>query len=441
MKKETALEILKNRCLAEPYNFYLIDPLIEPNMLDAGNTATRVILECQRQYRASGLYSPQSVGVSLSDNTTIDSSMKDAEIDLQSAFDLYFQIHCTWVECHIAAGVESLAATGKTADEIQAKANEQRQFYGAIPRTVGGDGKDEFSAELIGALDGVVKEYPIQPHLEKMQKIHAYHEPGEYVVVQGLTGCGKTYYALNAAIHNAKRGAPFLVVNIENTPKNIYKRLWQMYAGIKFSRDMRGVDAGKAIESWEAVKKLPIHVINPGNKLSEILSAIRYHRQKYGIQAVAVDYVQLMSIPGYRGGRNYELGEISLQLRGLALSEGIPVIALAQLKQEISKTPSKRGGIFGTKDCANFAQDASSVFELFRPESLDEISCDEDGNEYPEKYADVTIYKGRDTGIARIKCRFDEVRGFYEQDLDFAGIGYSAPVFNGARTENEYLPF
>ena len=188
-----------------------------------------------------------------------------------------------------------------------------------------------------------------------------------------------------------------------------------MHSKCPFKADMRGTDAQMQhyLNAWEDVKKMPFKSFNPGTDLNSVLSTIRQDWNDRGIQFAAIDYGQLMNIPGYRGGRNYELGEISRALRSLALELQIPIMALAQTKQEVDKTATKRPGMYDVKDCSNFTQDATIVKALYRP-SYHQIEVDEKGVPYPENYADHFIAKGREVGIALIECRYNWIEGFHD---------------------------
>jgi len=146
-----------------------------------------------------------------------------------------------------------------------------------------------------------------------------------------------------------------------------------------------------------------------------------------------------VNIPGYRGTRNYELGEVSAEFRSLALELKIPVMVLAQLKQEVVRTASKRGGLYDIKDCANFAQDAEFVHILHRPnEHLNEGEV----SEFDDDYADVTNVKGRETGRLMATCKFNHVLGFYD-DQPFSAQFPASPALptSFSRTEHEDMPF
>lgn len=448
-KYKNALFTLSCRALAEPFNFYRIDGDFSPGMVAySGEQPAKILVECQSQFRKNGRYSPQTVLNSLPGIGGVEASVlhltsQDAEIDLPMAFDFFREILGQMVEVEIATLTRDWIHQNKTSEEIRVLGEKVRGERGLRARSTGSDGIPEFEAELMAALENKTFDFPVKPHLAKMRTLIPSYEPGDYIVVTALTGVGKTYYGLNTIYHNAINGVPCCCINLENTPKNIQKRIWQMHGREQFRRDLRGSDAQllERMRIWDEVKKMPFRSHNPGRNLPAILSTIRRDWNERGIQFAMVDYAQLISVPEYRGNRNYELGEVSAAFRTLALELEIPIMVLAQLKQEVVKYPTKRGGLYDIKDCANFAQDATCVHSLHRPN----VFLDEDQtSEFADDYADVMNVKGRETGKAFAKCKFDPVRGFYDDD-EFTQFPATPPPFSpalpGGTGRNEDLPF
>ncbi len=451
---DRALETLTCRALGEPYNFYRIDAEIHQAMFGQG-VFGKLLQECREQFRKSNRYNVFTVAAAtnLAPETVSEFSRRDSEIDLVYAFEMFRDIYGQFVEIRIADFVSGWVGQNKTSEEIKIEAEKMRRELGVSPRATGSDGKEEFESELLAALDGKVFQYPVKPHLERMRRAVQHYEPGDYVIVAALSGVGKTYYALNTIYYNALQGVPCCCINLENTPKNIQKRMWQLHGGVKFRRDMRGSDeqGTEALRVWEEVKRMPFKSCNPGPTLPAILSTIRHEYNERGIQLVVIDYAQLINIPGYRGGRNYELGEISAAFRALSLELNIVVMVLAQLKQEVSRSGDRRGGLYDIKDCANFAQDATYVHSLYRP-FYHEVYENDQGIPYDENYADIRTVKGRETGKMEAQCVFDEIKGFQDNvdspaptATQFPATTYNQPAESAIRAardaEFEDMPF
>jgi len=439
---DNALETLACRCLAEPYNFYRVDADIHPAML--GETfAGKVIAACQEQFRHSGRYTAHMVAalVCVQTETLTAMAQRDAEMELPTAFDFFRDIYGQFVEAQIADYVAGWIIQGKTSEEIQVLAANFRREKGATARKTGSDGVSEFEAQLFAALEGKRFEYHVKPHLAKMRELTPDYAPGDYIVIAALSGIGKSYYGLNTIFYNALNGVKSCYINLEMSPDAVQKRLWQMSGGVRFQRDLRCSDeqTRQHIAAWERVKKMAVKSHNPGRSLPAILSTIRHEWSDKGIGLAVIDYAQLVNIPGYKGARNYELGEVSAEFRALALDLKIPIMVLAQLKQEVMKYGDRRGGLYDIKDCANFAQDATFVHILHRP---NEVLKEGEVSEYNDNDADVTNVKGRETGRAQAKCLFDPVRGFCDIDENIFPKQVSAALPYSERKEPDVdIPF
>jgi hypothetical protein len=429
---ETAFETLANRCLGEPYNFHRVAPMLHAGILQSDLQSSKIVAACMLQFSKSEGYSPQTIGLmcGLSASDAVERAQKDSEMGLADAMESFFLYHGQWAEIKIAKHAETWVMRGLSSEEIQTEYAKARKEYGLSSRLTSSDGKEAFEKRLLAAIDGIQFKYPVTPYLKSMRDIVPYYEPGDYIVIGALSGQGKTYDVLNQILHNSLNGVPSCYINLEMTPDNVQKRIWQMHTGAHFKSDLRGSDTQMRdyLQKWDEVKKMPFVSYNPGRSIESIVSTIRQDFYERGIQFAAVDYAQKMVSNAYRGARNYELGEISSELRSLALELQIPIYVPAQLKQEVAKTHDKRGGMYDIKDCADFTQDATMVQIIYRPGYFDitHYETESGGQEiYPEGYADKFIAKGREIGTGLAKCRFDHIRGFYDEQMN-------APVFNSS---------
>ena len=447
---ETSFETLANRCLGEPYNFHRVAPMLHAGVLQSDLISAKIIAACLLQFSKGDGYSPQSIGlmVGLGASQTIEMGQRDAEMDLTDAMESFLLYHGQWAEIKIAKYAETWVMRGLSSEEIQTEYTKARKEFGLSARLTSSDGKEEFEKRLLAAIDGIQYTYPVTPYLKSMRDIVPYYEPGDYIIVAALSGQGKTYDALNQIYHNSLSKVPSCYINLEMTPANVQKRIWQMHTNEMFRPDLGGSDTQMQhyMKSWDDVKKFPFVSYNPGRSIEAIVSTIRQDFYERGIQFAAVDYAQKIVSNTYRGARNYELSEISSELRSLALELQIPIYALAQMKQEVSKTHDKRGGMYDIKDCADFTQDATMVQCLYRPGyfEITHYETEIGGQEiYPDGYADKFIAKGREIGTGLARCRFDHIRGFHDSENSIQAPNYGPPVdFTEARPSlDEKTPF
>lgn len=424
-----AKEVLVSRMAAEPYNMTQVAGLLHDQMFLSDD---RLAAACRTLYAKRQAYSAYTLSVESGLPIELVQQMcgKYPDTTLPEAFAHFENAFGQYVEFEIGQNIQAWIRTGKTSEEIRIEADKYRRHKGILKGLAAEDGRAEFERDLIKSLRGEVIEYPVKTPLAAMRKFLPQFEPTEYVVVAGRTGMGKSYFALNCLYQCAVDGVPAAYINLENAPKDVQKRLWQMRSGMKFDRDMsRRNDSETRIihDSWEWVKSCSVKVLNTGNNLQRIANAVRQDYLERGTQLFVIDYLQLMRDGSARRQRLDELAEISATMRGLALDLKIVVMGMAQANREAEKSSNKRPKLSDLRGSGDFEQDATTVMLLYRP-SYYELGTDEDGNPYPENYADIHIAKGRNTGPALIKCAFDEVRGFYDP-TDNVFPGPSAPLY------------
>lgn len=418
---DTATRLLASAALSQPYSFFQIAGQLRPQMLESaghGDKWGRVLAECQAQHHRHGQYTARSVGTALGVDLAAE-ALDGADMELRFAFDLFFEQWGKVTEVRVHDSYYRWFSEGRTSEEISVLSHQLRRDAGLFREGMESDGEAEFEREMMESFDGRIQAPTVTPPILSLRRLIRGYKPGDYIVVAALSGVGKSFYALNHIARLAFQNTPCTYVNLENIPKDVRQIVFQMWTGEEYSLEANtrmSIEQMSALrEKWWALKKLPYRSVNPGRSLPAVLSFIRQERQERGIQFAVVDYAQLISIPGYKGPRNYELAEVSASLRCLALELSIPIMVMAQMKQEVWLRADKRGSMYDIRDCANFAQDATHVQLLYRP-SYFKIETDENGQPYPPHYADIHNAKGRSTGTAIADCSFSHVRGFFDPE-------------------------
>lgn len=196
----------------------------------------------------------------------------------------------------------------------------------------------------------------------------------DLVIIAGRPAMGKTAIATGLARGLAAQGLPVGFFSMEMACEQIGLRLMSEAARIAGSRVLRGSisesEFGLLVDASKTVGQLPILIDPTGGLTIEQLSArARRMRRGQNIQALVVDYIQLMQ-GGAKKGQNRvnEITEITMGLKALAKDLDIPVIALSQLSRQVETRDDKRPRLADLRESGSIEQDADAVMFVYREE-------------------------------------------------------------------------
>jgi replicative DNA helicase len=157
----------------------------------------------------------------------------------------------------------------------------------------------------------------------------------------------------------------------------------------------------------------------PAISVFELRAKLRRLSMKHDIQAVIIDYLQLMTGSGDSGSREQEVSQISRSLKAIAKELNVPVIALSQLNRSVEmRSGSKRPQLSDLRESGAIEQDADIVLFIHRPEKYG-IMHDEEGNS-TQGLAEIIVAKHRNGAIGDVVLRFrDKFAQFTDlEDID-----------------------
>ena len=183
---------------------------------------------------------------------------------------------------------------------------------------------------------------------------------GSLYIIGARPGCGKTTLAMNIANSMARSNRRVLYITLEMSVEQMTKIRMQIIGEIQ-SYNLHHANtkdvAEKIEKASQEIKKYPIdfnkafHLSIP--YISRLCSAKKY-------DAVFIDHLQLVA--NAFGKTQYErITDISGNLKGLALSQNIPVICLSQLNRQSADSAPK---LHDLRDSGAIEQDADAVLLL-----------------------------------------------------------------------------
>ncbi len=236
----------------------------------------------------------------------------------------------------------------------------------------------------------------------------------EMIVIAARPSMGKTALAMNIAEHIAlELKQPVAVFSLEMSSSQLVQRLLCSRARVNLGNIRNGFlserdfPALTAAASRLAESKIFIDD-TPGLSILELRAKSRRMKSQHKIQAIFIDYLQLLRSTSRRAqdNRQLEIAEISSGLKALAKELDIPIVVLAQL----NRNPESRGGeakgrprLSDLRESGTIEQDADVVGLLVREEYY---ADSEDEKKESEGKATLIIAKQRNGPVDDVPLTF-----------------------------------
>lgn len=207
-------------------------------------------------------------------------------------------------------------------------------------------------------------------------------QPGDTWVIASQTGQGKTSWAINCAIQQAKQGVKVALVSREMSAFENFTRIHSAVSGVPLWRIKPGMslDTWQQLSEWQDdVEGLPIWINCQTGNIHELRPQIREMVKNTGLQTLFVDYLQLMTCAGTGTATNraQEVAMVSRTLKEIAMENNIGVFVLSQFNRYADH--GERPEIHFLAESSGIEKDASLVLILQmknREEGAQEWDCE-----------------------------------------------------------------
>ena len=257
----------------------------------------------------------------------------------------------------------------------------------------------------------------------KLDRLTSGWQRSDLIIIAARPSMGKTAFALSMARNIAVEHArPIAFFSLEMSSLQLVNRLIVSETELPSDRIRNG-----RLEEYEwkqldykirSLVEAPIFIDDtPAISIFELRAKCRRLKVQHQIEAIFVDYLQLMTGTGdNKGSREQEVSNISRSLKSIAKELDIPVIALSQLNRSVElRSGNKRPQLSDLRESGAIEQDADLVIFIHRPEKYD-IYEDEQGNSLVG-LAEIILAKHRNGPIGDIQLKFkDESAKFVELD-------------------------
>jgi replicative DNA helicase len=204
----------------------------------------------------------------------------------------------------------------------------------------------------------------------KLDELTCGMHPGEMTILAARPSMGKTSILMNMAEYMAvEDGVPIAFFSLEMSAQQIAQRLLSSHAGYDMQKMRRGMvspdDWTQLQMAAGRLQEAPIYIDDsPALTITQMRAKARRLKSAYDIQAIFLDYLQLMSYSGRADSRQEQITEISRGIKALARELQVPVIAAAQLNRGPADRPTHRPRMSDLRESGSIEQDADLVMLL-----------------------------------------------------------------------------
>lgn len=200
---------------------------------------------------------------------------------------------------------------------------------------------------------------------------------GNLIVVAGRPSLGKTALATTILWHvGIGRNTPTAMFSLEMSREEMEQKLFTLETDIPYQRvishRLTPVEKRQLEHAREVIAAAPVEMLGPEKRDIEYLvaEAHRLH-DKMGLRLLMVDYLQLLGASKRHENRQQEVSYISRELKSLARSLDIPVIAVSQLNRQPEQRAHGEPTLADLRESGGIEQDADVVMMLFWPKDRD----------------------------------------------------------------------
>lgn len=192
-----------------------------------------------------------------------------------------------------------------------------------------------------------------------------YAEAGDFILLGGYPSAGKSAFALQCALHWAKRKRVGFY-SLETSADKLVDRMIAHAAGIPLPdikrNRLQDADWERFAETSAALSQMPLEIIPAAGMTAADVKATAMARRH---EIIIIDYLQLLCADGKN--RYEQVTSISIALHTMAQTMGVTVLALSQLSraEKTSDGRKRAPSMADMRESGQIEQDADVILLLY----------------------------------------------------------------------------
>lgn len=206
-------------------------------------------------------------------------------------------------------------------------------------------------------------------------------QKSDLVILAARPGMGKTSLALSVALSMAKSDVSVGIFSLEMSKEQLGQRLYSMDAEVDLKSirigGMKAPEYERIMNSTASLEDLPMFVDDTaGLSISQLRSKARRLYREHGIDALIIDYLQLVHSDNPNDNEYTQVSRVSQAMKELARELNVPVLLLSQLSRNLENRTDKRPQLSDLRGSGSIEQDADAVIFLYRDSAYNENSTE-----------------------------------------------------------------
>ena len=306
-------------------------------------------------------------------------------------------------------------------------------------------GFQSFLAATMDAVDMANKAYQREGELAGLStglvdldsKLGGLHK-SDLLILAGRPSMGKTSLATNIAFNIARAyrrgplpeggegtldGGVVGFFSLEMSAEQLATRVLSEASEVPSEKVRRGdfteAEFARFVQAATELESCPLYIDDTAAlPIPQLAARARRLKRTHGLDALFVDYLQLVRPGSAKDSRVNEVSEITQGLKAIAKELDIPVIALSQLSRQVEARDDKRPQLSDLRESGSIEQDADVVMFVYRHEyyverekpaddNLEKIAEWQNRMEQAHGKAEVIIGKQRHGPIGTVELSFE----------------------------------
>lgn len=345
---DTALQILKPKCFANPVNRFIYSTMIK--MYDEGTPID--IITLYEAIKRSG--NPDFIDAAYISKLTA-LTLSAANIDFHSKL-IYEKWLSREVQSHLEVSLNKLKENTEDVFDIYSETLQKLELITQDLEILDSDKSlaDDMSSHFLQIAEIMSSDKDTGLRSVTFPTFNRFTggiDESDFITVYGEYKQGKTTFALQLAVDFALYGkVPVGIFSLEMNKKSVYNKIFSMRTGFDYQK-LRSPKTNKLTysefqelqsECYNSFKDSKIFICDQVIDKNRMKAKMKYWKKKYGIKIFVIDYISLIQGTDKAERRDLEVSSISRYFKLAAKELNTPIIMLSQSNNE-GKTAESKG--------------------------------------------------------------------------------------------------